>query len=100
MANLRTKILDLRGFDSSRILIFRGEIFMSIGSFPELLSQRIVERVLLVGRLGVGSSRTMRQREAAAAVHSTQTVRVVSPPVDAYLNLDAPLSEGFLGAPC
>ena len=44
-ANLRTKILDFRGFDSSRILILRGGILMSIGSLPESLSQAI-----LVGR--------------------------------------------------
>ena len=35
-ANLRssTKILDFRGFDSSRILVLRGGILMSIGDFP------------------------------------------------------------------
>ena len=38
-ANLRTKILDFRGFDSGRILILRGGILMSIGDFPESLSQ-------------------------------------------------------------
>ena len=39
-ANLRTKILDFRGFDSSRILVSRGGIFMSTGNFPESLSQK------------------------------------------------------------
>ena len=39
-ANLRTKILDFRGFDSSRILILRGGILISIGNFPESLSRR------------------------------------------------------------
>ena len=38
-ANLRTTILDFRGFDSSRISILRGGIPMSIGHFPESLSQ-------------------------------------------------------------
>ena len=52
-ANLRTKILDFRGFDSSRILILRGGILMSIGNFPEILSQRILVGIILVGRLGV-----------------------------------------------
>ena len=33
-ANLRTKILDFRGFDSSRILVLRGGILMSIGEIP------------------------------------------------------------------
>ena len=52
-ANLRTKILDFRGFDSSRILIWRGGIVMSIGDFPEGLSQAILVGIMLVGRLGV-----------------------------------------------
>ena len=33
-ANFRTKILDLRGFDSNIILILRGGIIMSIGQYP------------------------------------------------------------------
>ena len=40
-ANLRTKIIDVRGFDSSIILSLRGEILMSIGVSPEILSQQI-----------------------------------------------------------
>ena len=39
--NLRTKILDFGGFDSSRILILRGGMLMSVGSLPEMLSQQI-----------------------------------------------------------
>ena len=54
--NLRTKILDFRGFDSSRILIVRGGILMSIGNFPESLSQAILVGRFLVGRLGVALS--------------------------------------------
>ena len=38
-ANLRTKILDLRGFDSSILLILRAGILTSRGIFPESLSQ-------------------------------------------------------------
>ena len=34
-ANLRTKIVDFREFDSSIILIVRGIIIMSIGLCPE-----------------------------------------------------------------
>ena len=34
MANLRTNIMDFRGFDSSIILNVRGGILMSIGNFP------------------------------------------------------------------
>ena len=41
-ANLRTKILDFRGFDSRIILILRGGVLMSIGDFPESLSQQIL----------------------------------------------------------
>ena len=53
-ANLRTKIPDLRGFaSSSRILISRGEMFMSTGEFPESLSQGILIGIIIVGRLGV-----------------------------------------------
>ena len=40
--NLRTKILDFGGFDSSRILILRGGILMAIGNFPDIVSQRIL----------------------------------------------------------
>ena len=53
MANLRTKILDFRGVDSSIFLNLRGPILMSIGSFPESLSQAILAGIILVGRLGV-----------------------------------------------
>ena len=41
-ANLRTKILDFRGFYSSIILTLRGGVLMSIGNLPEVLSQRIL----------------------------------------------------------
>ena len=44
------KILDFRGFDSSRILTLWGGILMSIGDFPESLSQAILAGVILVGR--------------------------------------------------
>ena len=36
-----TKILDFRGFDSSRILSSRGGILMSTWNFPESLHQAI-----------------------------------------------------------
>ena len=51
-ANLRTKILDFGGFDSSRIFSLRVGILMSIGDFPESLSQAILVGIILVGRLG------------------------------------------------
>ena len=52
-ANLRTNIMDFRGFDSSIILIVRGGIPRPIGDSPESLSQAILEGIMLVGRLGV-----------------------------------------------
>ena len=52
-ANLRTGILGFRGSDLGRILILRCCILMSIGNFPESLSQTILIRKLVVGRLGV-----------------------------------------------
>ena len=52
-ANLPTKIVDFRGFDSSVILILRGGILMSIGDFPESLTQAMLVGIMLVGRLGV-----------------------------------------------
>ena len=53
MANLRTKIMDFRGFDPSIILMLRGGILMSTWNSPEMLSQGILIGILLVGRLGV-----------------------------------------------
>ena len=44
-ANLRTKILDSRGFDSSVILRLRGGIPRPIRDFPEDLSQGISVRI-------------------------------------------------------
>ena len=55
-ANLRTTILDFRGFDSSRILILRGGLLMSIGNFLESLSQAILVGIILVGRLTMTST--------------------------------------------
>ena len=55
-ANLCTKILDFRGFDSSRILIQRGGIPGPVGNFLESLSQRILVEIILVGRLGEDST--------------------------------------------
>ena len=60
-ANLRTKILDFRGFDLSRIVILRCEILISIVHFLESLSQVLVA-IILVGRLGVVESARRRRR--------------------------------------
>ena len=51
--NLPTNIVDFGGFDSSIILFSRGGILMSIGDFPESLSQAMLVGVMLVGRLGL-----------------------------------------------
>ena len=65
-ANLRTNIVDFRGFDSSTIFIKRGGIPRPIGNFPESLSQAMLVGIMLVGRLGVflGS----RSRRTALAI--------------------------------
>ena len=43
-----TKNLDFGGFHSGRILILRGGILMSMGSFPEELSQHILVGIIFV----------------------------------------------------
>ena len=47
-ANLRTKILDFRWFDSSGILLSRGGILRSVGTFPEDPSQQVLAGIILV----------------------------------------------------
>ena len=56
----RTNIVDFRGFDSDIIFTQRGGILMSIGNFPESLSQAILVGIILVGRLGVESRRVLQ----------------------------------------
>ena len=52
-ANLCTKILDFRGFDSSIILILRVGIPRPKGNSLGILSQRVLVGRFLVGRVGV-----------------------------------------------
>ena len=52
-ANLRTTIVDYRGFESSIISCLRGGILMPIGNFLEILSQQILVGIILVRTLGV-----------------------------------------------
>ena len=52
-ANLRTKILDFRGFDLSRVLILWGGILMYVANFSWFLSQQTLAGIISVGRLGV-----------------------------------------------
>ena len=61
-ANLRTKILDFRGLDSSIILILRGGIPRPMGDFLESWSQAILAGIILVGRLSV-SRLSPKQKE-------------------------------------
>ena len=63
-ANLHKHIMDFRGFDSNIILVLRGGFSISIGDFLESLSQQILARIILVGRLGVwrASARLGRRR--------------------------------------
>ena len=72
-ANLRTKILDFRGFDSSRILILRLGILMCIGNFTKMLSQRILVGIILVGRLGVSTIHPTPSRSAPALVNCSRS---------------------------
>ena len=65
-ANLRTTIMDFRGFDSSRILILRGGIPMPIGNFPESLSQAILVGIVIAGSLGVYRQTRRWQRRGRA----------------------------------
>ena len=65
-ANPRTEILDFKGFDSSIILILGGEILMSIGHFPEMLSQRILVGIILVGTLGVSRMVARKQTQGGS----------------------------------
>ena len=51
-ANLRTKILDFRGLDSGRILIFRGGTLMSAGNSPEFVSQATLVGIISLGKIG------------------------------------------------
>ena len=57
--NPRAKNLDFRGFESSRLLMFRGGISRSIGNVPEIWTQRFaVWGSLVCGLTEVPSSET------------------------------------------
>ena len=55
-ADLRTNVLDFRGFDSSIILVLRGGSPRPIWNFLESLSQAILVGIMLVRRLAVQAS--------------------------------------------
>ena len=48
--NLRTNIMDFRGFNSNIILILRGGIPVPVENFSESLSQAILVGIILVSR--------------------------------------------------
>ena len=84
-ANLRTKIIDFRGFDSSIIIISRAGFLMSIVNFLEVLSQRILAGVILVGRLGVPSM-TIVASDLGGSVKLRRVSRhaTPSPPIKSF----------------
>ena len=53
ISELRSKILDFRGFDPSRISSFRGGIPSSTGNFRKFRVNRILAWRFLLGRLAV-----------------------------------------------
>ena len=79
-ANLRTKIPDFRGFDSSMILTSRGGILTSIGCIPEMLSREILLGTILVGRFGRTSCRAARQQRLRARPGDLAQVRQTTKP--------------------
>ena len=70
--NLPTKILCFRGSDSSIILTVRGGFVMSVGDFPESLSQQLLVGIMLVGRFGV-PRRRFPHANRGSEIHKTTT---------------------------
>ena len=68
-ADLRTEILDFGGVDSSIILMLRGGILMSVRNFADMLCQRILAGIILVGRLGVVSAASFAGLEEMSREH-------------------------------
>ena len=66
-ANLRTKILDFRGFDSSRILNLRGGILMYVESTTLSRNNLSTE----IGRMRTGCGSLLRYPEAAIGLGFT-----------------------------
>ena len=108
-ANLRTKILDFRGLDSSRILSLRGGISRPIGNFRESLSQAIfvLVGVILVGRLGVirGSMTKGPRKDQGETRLNAVSLRLQGPKTDSRVRplpedarLKAPSSHHFISS--
>ena len=73
-ANLCTKILGFRSFDSSIILILWDGITISIMSFPEMLSQQILVWIILVGILAAFFVRIERRRGHVGCLVDTSSI--------------------------
>ena len=73
-ANLRAKIPDFRGFDSSIILMLRGGSIMSIWNFPGKVESRNLSRDSLsreIGRTSDGRRRRSRGETASRSPRSS-----------------------------
>ena len=69
-ANLRTKIPDFRGFDSSILLMLRVGIPRPIGNFLGSLSQQTLAGIVLVGRSGVARSSLLQAQRGETLEYS------------------------------
>ena len=73
--------MDFGGLYSSIMSTQRGGILMSLGDFPESLSQAMLLGIMLVGRLGVPPSQTLRGRLLASSIQrACRDVGEASPP--------------------
>ena len=84
-ANLRTNMMDFRGFDSSIILILRGGILMSIGYFPENLRSSNLSRDNVSREIGPTAFLVERRRVAMGTTQATPTTTPKR--FDNYLNM-------------
>ena len=77
--NLCTNIMELRRFDSSKILISRCAIPRPIGNVPESLSQAILVGIMLVGKLCVALCQVRHQRrQRCTAFAPTLVTRILT----------------------
>ena len=70
--NPPTNIVDFIGFASSIMLCLRGEILMSIGDFPDSLSQAVLVWIMLGGRLGSECTACSQETSAGARAGSSE----------------------------
>ena len=95
--NLRTKILDFRGIDSSIILNLRGVILMSRGNFPEALSQQNLRRDnLSIRRLGVGN---FTSQDFDISLRAESTSRQISAILVGHFTMEMTVSANLRNSP-